>query len=276
MNLANRPVDDRRYSPRVRPPMPDLSRGARRLGASAACLLLGAASACSTPQESATSPTTAGSAHVAATSVVFVGDSLAEQSAPYLQPIVGGRAFVPQVFGGTAPCDWLGKDLQATATSVVILSFAGNSGTDCMADGSGGFLRGQALVDKYRTDLTALVAQVRATGAQVLLVGQPQRLGEVDVDAEVAGINQIYNELLQPGAVSFVDAGAAVEGAAGAFTVTLPCLPGEAECGPDGNNVVRSDDGVHFCPGANPKPCNVYSSGAFRFASAIAAALVAL
>lgn len=228
------------------------------------------------PQDSNASPTTADPAFTAATSVVFVGDSLAEQAAPFLQPLVGGRTFVPQFFGGTAPCDWLGDDLQATATSVVVISFAGNSGTDCMTDGAGGFLHGQALVDKYRTDLTALVAQVRAGGARVLLVGQPQRRGEADVEIEVAGINQIYNELLQPGAVSFVDAGAAVEDAAGAFTVTLPCLPGEAECGPDGSNVVRSDDGVHFCPGANPKPCNVYSSGAFRFATAIAAALTAL
>jgi len=72
--------------------------------------------------------------------------------------------------------------------------------------------------------------------------------------------------------VAFVDAGAAVETPDGSFAATLPCLPGEAECGPDGTNPVRNDDGVHLCPGASG-PCPVYSSGAFRFASAIAAAI---
>lgn len=208
-----------------------------------------------------------------ARAVVLVGDSLAQQAAPYLQPLLGDRAFVPQFFGGTAPCDWLGRDLGATADSVVILSFVGNSSTPCMSDGRGGFLRGTALVERYRTDLTALVAQVQATGARVLLVGQPQRVGVADVQVEVDGLDAVYAELVEVATVSFVDAGAAVEDAFGAFTRTLPCLAGEAACGPDGTNVVRSDDGVHFCPGANPTPCDVYSSGAFRFASAIAGAV---
>lgn len=208
-----------------------------------------------------------------ARTVVLVGDSLAQQAAPYLQPLLGDRAFVPQFFGGTAPCDWLGKDLAATADSVVIVSFTGNSSTPCMANGLGGFLHGQALVERYRTDLAALLAQVRATGARLLLVGQPQRAGIQDVQIEIDGVNAVYLGLVEAGAVSFVDAGAAVEDATGTFTTQLPCLAGEADCGPDGNNIVRSDDGVHFCPGANPTPCDVYSSGAFRFASAIAGAV---
>lgn len=208
-----------------------------------------------------------------ARSVVLVGDSLAQQAAPYLQPMLGDRAFVPQFFGGTAPCDWVGKDLGATADSVVVVSFVGNSSTACMADGLGGFLHGTALVERYRTDLTSLVAQARASGARVLLVGQPHRAGIADAQLEIDGVNAIYLSLVEAGAVSFVDAGAAVEDGFGAFVRTLPCLPGEAACGPDGNNVVRSDDGVHFCPGANPTPCDVYSSGAFRFASAIAGAV---
>ncbi|MEQ1786121.1 MAG: hypothetical protein ABL966_03640, partial [Acidimicrobiales bacterium] len=57
------------------------------------------------------------------------------------------------------------------------------------------------------------------------------------------------------------------------FALALPCLPGEVECGTTGRNAVRSDDGVHLCPGTAPTPCPVYSSGAYRFAEAIAAAL---
>jgi hypothetical protein len=63
------------------------------------------------------------------------------------------------------------------------------------------------------------------------------------------------------------------------FAMTLPCLPKEPCTGPvvNGvrNNVVRSPDRAHLCP-IDPgfgKPCTVYSSGAYRFALAIAQAI---
>ncbi len=205
--------------------------------------------------------------------VVFIGDSLGEQVAPYLQSLVGNRAFVPHVYGGTAPCDWLGKDLSLTPTSMAVITFIGNSSSACMADGAGGVLHGQALVDRYRSDMIELVAQVRSSGAQVLLVGQPQRLGDASVQAEISGLNALYAGLAEPGAVSFVDAGAAVEDANGAFALRLPCLPGETQCDADGSIAVRSEDGVHFCSNATVTGCSQYSSGAFRFAATIAAAL---
>jgi len=210
---------------------------------------------------------------VAVNRVVLIGDSLGEQTEPYLATMVGDREFSAQVFGGTAPCDWLGKDLTVTATSVAVITFTGNSGTDCMSDGAGGFLSGQALLDKYRSDITALVAQVRASGAQVLMVGQPQRLGGTGADMEVAGLNEFYAGLAEPGAVSFIDAGAAVEDANGAFTLRLPCLPNEPDCAPDGSIAVRSEDGVHFCSNDADPNCAGYSSGAFRFTAAIVTAL---
>lgn len=205
--------------------------------------------------------------------VVLIGDSLGEQTSPHLQRLVGSRTFVAHVFGGTAPCDWLGKDLSITPTSVAVFSFIGNSSTACMADGAGGFLHGQALVDKYRSDVVALVAQVRATGAQVLMVGQPQRQGDANVEIEMAGLNELYSGLTEPGAVSFVDAGAATEDANGAFVLRLPCLPGETQCDADGSIAVRSEDGVHFCSNTAGAGCSEYSSGAFRFAATIATAL---
>lgn len=205
--------------------------------------------------------------------VVLIGDSLGEQTAPYLAPMVESRSFVTQVFGGTAPCDWLGRDLSVTPTSVAVITFIGNSSSACMSDGAGGFLHGQALVDKYRSDVVALVAQVRTTGAQVLMVGQPQRQGDVNVEIEVAGLNALYSGLAEPGAVSYVDAGAAVEDANGGFVLRLPCMPGETQCDADGTIEVRSEDGVHFCSDAPASGCSDYSSGAFRFAATIAAAL---
>ncbi len=223
----------------------------------------------------ASTDTAASVAHAPIDRVVFIGDSLGEQSAPYLQSMVGDRTFVPHVFGGTAPCDWLGKDLSVTPTSVAVISFIGNSSSPCMGDGAGGFLRGQPLLDKYRSDVTGLVAQVQQSGGLVMLVGQPQRNGDATADMELAGLNKLYSGLAKPGAVTFVDAGAAVEDPNGAFTSRLACLPDEPNCAADGTITVRSADGVHFCTAADTG-CADYSSGAFRFAGVIANALKAM
>ena len=81
--------------------------------------------------------------------------------------------------------------------------------------------------------------------------------------------------------MTYVDAGAAVEGPGGTFTSTLPCLAAERCTGPVVNgvpsNIVRSPDGGHFCPNSSGNAagqvgtCDTYSSGAFRYAAAIAA-----
>ena len=59
----------------------------------------------------------------------------------------------------------------------------------------------------------------------------------------------------------------------GAFIFTKPCLSteGKAKGCQRGLITVRASDGLHFCPGALtfPTGCPVYSSGAFRFASAM-------
>lgn len=214
------------------------------------------------------------------TEVVLLGDSIAEETAPYLRPRLGDTKMLERSFGGTAPCDWLGSDLYADRHRIVVVSFTGNSLTSCMAGGEEGHLHGQALIDKYRTDLTALVSEIQAEGARVVLVGQPPRgpaasNGTVG-DLEVAGINAIYTELANAAGVSFVDAGAALEAPDGTFAAELPCRPDEDECGLAGRNAVRSGDGVHLCPVIGPAPCPVYSSGAFRFADAIANAIEVL
>jgi lysophospholipase L1-like esterase len=156
---------------------------------------------------------------------------------------------------------------------LVVVSFTGNSLTPCMSDGAGGHLRGDALVAKYEADLGALVEGIRKLGAEVLLVGQPERGPNADGIEEVRGINTVYEALAEEDGVALVDAGAAVETDDGAFTADLPCLPEEQECGPSGRNVVRNPDGVHLCPERDQVQCPVYSSGAFRFAGAIADAI---
>ncbi|CAN5537218.1 hypothetical protein BH10ACT2_BH10ACT2_14610 [soil metagenome] len=231
-----------------------------------ACLLAGVASACS----SSSSPSLK-----SAKNVVFVGDSLALEASQYLPALLQTRTFVPEVFGGTAPCDWVEKNLAIPAESVVVISFIGNSLTPCMSDGAGGFLSGQALIDKYRADLQALIEQARSAGAPVLLVNQPKTSDRVDLAFVAADLNATYQDLASADDVAIVDAGAAVENPDGTFADELPCAAAEQACGASGSNVVRTDDGVHFCPGPSPAyPCPVYASGAFRFAQAIADAIV--
>ena len=112
--------------------------------------------------------------------------------------------------------------------------------------------------------------------AKVILVGLPAD-ASASLSQNSSGLNQIYQSLTKnnPG-VTYDDAGQAVT-ASGPFTWTLPCLSGEPCTGPDGTNIVRAPDGVHFCPNgettliAGFEKCDVYSSGAFRFASAMLA-----
>lgn len=203
--------------------------------------------------------------------VVLLGDSLAHEVSGVVQFLTAPRPVTPKFWGGTAPCDWLDVDLEADRSTVVVVSFTGNSLTPCMADGNGGYLRGAALVARYRADLTVLVDRIRAAGAWALVVGQPLRDPSFGADAEVDGINAVYRELARRPYVSFVDAGGFVE-RDGAYTDRLPCAPIEPVCGPDGQNIVRGD-GVHFCPTPGPPgACDEWSSGALRFGLVITVA----
>ena len=202
--------------------------------------------------------------------IVLVGDSLAQEISPVLQYLDAGRTVVPKFWGGTAPCDWLEVDLEADRSSVVVITFTGNSLTPCMEDGSGGHLHDQALVDRYRDDIGALVERARQAGARVVLVGQPYRSAAFDDDLEVDGLNAAYEAYADAlPFVSFVDAGAAVEDRDGRYTDRLPCAEFDVGCESNGTVIVRGD-GVHFCPIAGENPCSVPSSGAIRFALAIA------
>ncbi len=204
--------------------------------------------------------------------VVLVGDSLAQEVTPFLQFLTPGKTFVPKFWGGTAPCDWSEVNLEASRTSVVVITFTGNSLTDCMSDGNGSHLVDGALVEQYRYDIGVLIDRSRRAGARVVLIGQPLRDSSFEADVEVEGINEVYREFAAAYPfVSYVDAGRAVETPDGRFAERLPCTAYDVDCAEDGQTVVRGD-GVHFCPIEGENPCTVWSSGAFRFALAIASA----
>jgi len=121
----------------------------------------------------------------------------------------------------------------------------------------------------------------------VFLIGTPiSRAQWIAHDANWDALNLAFAALAakHPGHVTYVNAGQAVEGPHQSYVRTLPCLFFEPCTGPSvagvRTNVVRSPDGVHFCPdqGGNAvgqvASCNVYSSGAFRFAAAMAGPVI--
>lgn len=235
---------------------------------------------------SATSPAVAAQGRAR---VELFGDSLAFQAAPYFAWLVeaGGRAAVAEhTFGGTNVCDWLPtmRRVAVRHPQAVVLEFVGNTFTPCMAGCTAGSARAVA---RTCTDLAVAVRVFRAVGARVYLVGAPiTRAQWVRRDPHRNDLNRRIAALAASAGrdVTYVDAGRAVEGRGGAYTAVLPCLFFEQCTGPVvagvRDDVVRSPDGVHFCPGQTGNAvgqvggCTVYSSGAFRFAAAMAGPVI--
>ncbi len=202
--------------------------------------------------------------------LVLVGDSLAQETAAMVAMLTPPLTSVRSYFGGTAPCDWLDDDMPANTTSVVVITFSGNSLTPCMSDGQGGFLSHQPLIDRYRADVATLIDMARQKGARVVLVGQPRRAPTTGQDDRADGINAAFEDFAATwNFVTYVDAGASVETPDGQYTDYLPCTSFDQNCQPDGQIKVRGD-GVHFCPIVGENPCSIYSSGGLRFSLAIA------
>jgi hypothetical protein len=212
-------------------------------------------------------------------SVDLFGDSLGYQAEPYFDMFLAERNYTVSnnTYGGTATCDWLSKMAVAAGQhpQAAILVFSGNAFTPCM---DGVALRSPQYYALYTTDTEQAIEIFSAVGAHVFLVGTP-----ID-QSSAAGwdrLDDIYRQLARanPLAVTYVDAGAAVESPGGGFTWQLPCMRMEPSCGPNGANIVRSPDGIHFCPDGTAAsagvtgPCDEYSPGAFRFSLAIESAV---
>ena len=218
------------------------------------------------------------------------GDSLAVQSEPYFNFLVqaGGKAEVSDFsYGGTAACDWLSKMRRYARTEhpqAVVFEFIGNTFSACMK----GCLYGSpAAVMLYCSAISTAINVFLGLGTHVFLVGTPITKAEwTSHDSKWDALNLAFAALAakHPTHVTYVDAGRAVEGPHQSFVSTLPCLFFEPCTGPTiagvRTNLVRSPDGIHFCPnqvgnavGVVPG-CDTYSSGAFRFAAAMAGPVI--
>ncbi len=235
-------------------------------------------------------PAWASATHRRPVRIDLFGDSLVGQAKPFFVPILQSTHAAElhaNNYGGTAICDWLTAMRRAASRrpQAVVIEFEGNNMTPCMDHEARGT---RAYFDKYRTDAARAVGDFVPGGTHVYLIGAPVTLAEwAHHQTDWMVLNGIYASLAakDPTRITYVDAGAAVEGPHQSFVWSLPCLANEPCTGPvvDGirHDMVRAADGVHFCPGAfgNAKGqirrCAVYSSGAFRFASAMAAPILA-
>ena len=225
--------------------------------------------------------------------VVLYGDSLAWEARDFFVWALAGHTGVQvltRTFGGTAICDWfdeMSQDAASMAPGMVVVEFSGNSLTPCMQDAAGRQLSGDTYRQKYHDDAEAVIALFAPHGTQVVFAGAPiSRAAAQNPDFKGGGLNGLYAQIAAAhDGVGYVDAGAAVLDG-GRWTETLPCLASEpctggVDAAGRGVDVVRAPDGGHFCP-ASPGAirgvtgdCPVWSSGAFRYGSAMAAPVLA-
>lgn len=213
--------------------------------------------------------------------IVLYGDSLAWEARNYFvwSATYGGGIARARTYGGTATCDWIRtirSELAAEPVSVVVLAFSGNALTPCMQDPETGLpLTGDEFLEAYDRATRRVIRIAREHGARVVLVGGP---APRDPRPGWDALFQLYAAIAERPRVDYVN-GASRITPQGRWRRRAPCLADETEAMGcvDGRIRVRSSDG-HFCP-ADPQTlqgvvgaCPVYSSGARRYAEAMARA----
>jgi hypothetical protein len=210
---------------------------------------------------------------------VIIGDSLTQQAQDairFLYAVRTGQAPNVGAWGGTSLCNWVDNITQAVAESnpsLVVLEFVGNNLAEC----SGNFpVDSDQYIANSADSMDRAFGAARSGGATVIWVRPP-------TTADPAS-NARFDRFAQMAA----DRGAAVLDVGDAiapghqFVPTMPCLPSETAdlgCDENGQIRVRADDGAHFySPGATypsgvPTGGQGYSSGAFRYATALVGAI---
>lgn len=228
-------------------------------------------------------------ASTAKAEVAVFGDSLITQAESALAAGLPNAAVQQDSFPGFAACSYLGtvkSYLKSHHPRVAILEFWGNdnSATPCMTAP----MQSPGYFAEYKADLTQMTKEFVDNGAHVFIVGTIPDAAEVaNKDTLWDHLNDLYSAIAdtyRKRVVSFVNVQTILE-SKGDFTWYLPCLESESSCDapvasivsppPAGSNVVRSDDGLHFCPLLpqtsnlfyNFVHCDAYASGTTRYAS---------
>jgi len=229
------------------------------------------------------------------TRIIYYGDSLAAEAAPYLQSQLtqSGRAtMVNRTYPGSSPCDWkpaVNLDLSRGMPQAVIIETFGNNISSCQLVGGKRIPSGSAQYwNMYKKDLTLLMNRF-SSKTKIWLVAPPAAKNDLSGSGSAKSSHKrsmmyLMNTLAAARQNTWaLDAGAAVEGPGGTYSPYLACLPLEACLGSgvwEGLNRVRALDGLHFCPTIisatidQLRHCPVYASGAYRFATAQAIPII--
>ncbi|EFC80750.1 hypothetical protein [Parafrankia sp. EUN1f] len=203
--------------------------------------------------------------------IVLWGDSLAWEARDSFVAAAqadGSSKTLTRTWGGTAPCDWLDdmrKQARRWDPTVAVLSFSGNTGSDCMRD--------RDLLTAYRTDVTEAVEILTRRGVEVVLTDSPPRKDQPVGADGLTELDRLWRDIASMRTDVRVAPAGEILTIKGQFMPRLACEAGEA-CEKDGQVPVRSPDGVHFCPIIMPPmtPCPTRSFGAERFGRALAEA----
>ncbi len=226
--------------------------------------------------------------------VSVLGDSILYQAKPTIDFLVetSGAVMTHSItYPGLTMCTlipFIRRDIIPVHADLVIIEMLGTDFDQCAQvapDHSPAWLA----AFKTATETVVNDALSASSSTKVELVDAPTYMDQISGHSAVA---QIYQEVsaLHPDRVSYVNAGASVEGPQGQAVEYLPCLPKEISRGLcEGPTIrtemingtlvreipVRGSDLVHFCPVNDasgkvaPPGCAVYSSGVFRFATAL-------
>ena len=221
------------------------------------------------------------SAATSKTAVLYYGDSLAREAQPFFIQTVQATSkakVIAHAFPGTAPCDFyaqMKKDVRSKPGALVVISFYGNLLTHCVKKSSSKFHG--SWYNTYQNQFASALDNLNGAGNIWVAVAPI---------AKATGIsrkNQARQAALQAAgsnsSIQIFDAGAAVEAPGGLFATWLPCLLDETCNNPlkPGYNQVRSNDGLHFCPGVHSVyylQCSKYEPGAIRYGRALAEPVV--
>ncbi|MGI9601429.1 MAG: SGNH/GDSL hydrolase family protein [Acidimicrobiales bacterium] len=191
--------------------------------------------------------------------VLVVGDSITQSAQVEITTAIeaGGSQIQMLSWGGTAPCDWIGPVTDTVADfdpDIVLIEFAGNDLTPCIADtprGSDGYLA------RYTEDAQTLTAAAAAGGATVRWTSVPI-IDHADHEAVAVELNDLYRTLSDSGQLTPLRPALTV---AGAFGYEDRCR-GETECGdaPAFSTVpIRSFDGLHLARAGSARMASVYA-----------------
>lgn len=206
---------------------------------------------------------------------IVYGDSLVYESRREIRAWSAARGWdLLQVSHfGAAPCTFFDRmrRQRVDPPRVVLVTSVGNPDfAPCV---------GPDVVASFRAQIRELTRIWAGTGARLVLVLVPAVPLHVSRWSEPVQ-TAMADEARRQG-IEVVDGGADVTPGR-RWSWTQPCLPGERCVGhqvnrrvPPGRNIVRSDDRTHLCPGPPHgfEPCAHHSSGSWRFARSLTAAL---